>query len=175
MARRVQHLAHRAGFHNLSVPQHHHVVGHAFDNAQVVGDEEHGGSMAGLEVPDEVQNFFLNVGIQRGGGLVANQQRRLPGHGHGNHNPLPLSAAEFVGIALGQILGGGELHLLQPLHGPQPGLLAGGAQSRPDGLRHLFATPHGGIQGRHGLLEHHGHALTGKLPVCPSEVGIGGK
>ena len=170
--RTVQHVLGGAGLHGNPFPQNAHAVRNALDHAQVVGDEQDGRAVLLLKLLNEFQYFLLHVGVQGGGGLVAHQKRRLASHGQSNHHALALAAAELVGVALGQFLGLGKLHLIQPFHRSFSRLFSRHTKGNPKGFCYLFAAAHGGVERRHGFLEHHGHARSVEGELVPRHLGL---
>ncbi len=67
-------------------------VGHLADDAEVVGDPQHGHAEARLQVLQQLQHLGLDGDVERGGGLVRDEQLRLIGERHGDHHPLALAA-----------------------------------------------------------------------------------
>ena len=65
-----------------------------------MADEQHGQTALVAQVAHQFQDGFLHGNVQRGGGLVGNEQGRLAGHSHCDHDPLFLSAADLVRIGL---------------------------------------------------------------------------
>jgi len=52
-----------------------------------------------LKIDQEVDNLGLNRDVQRGDGFITDYDLGVEGQGTGDADALPLSAAEFVGIA----------------------------------------------------------------------------
>ena len=106
-----QHLLGFAAFHHPAGVHNVHPAAHLADDAQVVGNQQHGGAHLPVHVPDELHNLGLDGHIQRGGGLVGDEQLRLVHQGHGNHHTLAHAAGEPVGILVVQALHIGQAHL----------------------------------------------------------------
>ncbi len=93
-------------------------------------------------------------------GSSAIKQRWPIHHGHGDHDPLALTAGELVGIAASAPVGVVDSHRAQGFHSAAPGVgLADMTAAVPgmcqDGLGNLVADPHHRIERGHGLLEDH--------------------
>lgn len=64
-----------------------------------MGDEQHGHAQALLQILEQDENLRLNGDVERGGGFVGDQQRRLIGQCHGDHHALALTVRELARIA----------------------------------------------------------------------------
>ena len=101
--------------------------GHAFDEAghqgEVVGDPEDGHAETLLQTVQQLHDLRLDGRVERGGGLIGDQEARLAGDGHGGKNPLPLTPRELVRIAretilrVGNVDEGQKLDRADPAHG----------------------------------------------------------
>ena len=67
------------------------VPGH---QAHVVGDENHGEAALLAQALDELEYLRLDRDVDRSGGFVGDEQLRLAGQRHGNHDALAHSAAQ---------------------------------------------------------------------------------
>lgn len=65
-------------------------------------DKKKGDSGALAQLLQKLDNGPLGRDIESRNGLVAEKKTRLGGEGAGDANPLPLAAAEFVGITVQQ-------------------------------------------------------------------------
>ena len=84
---------HRVGRLDLSPGVHdHHAVGSAGDHPHVVRDQDDPHAELALEPVEQLQDLGLDRHVERGGGLVGDQQLRVAGEGHGDHHPLAQSA-----------------------------------------------------------------------------------
>ena len=129
-------------------------------NAQIVGDHDDGHAQFLLEGLHQLQNLGLNGHVQSGGGLVGDQNIRLTGQSHGDHNPLAHTAGELEGILLHPLFRLVDVNQPQHFHGPIPGLLLVAAGVQGDGLHQLVADGVGGVQGGHGVLEDNGDLVA---------------
>jgi len=142
---------------------HQHLVGNLGHHAHVVRDEQHRTALLALQLGDQAQDFLLRGHIQRGGRLIANQQRRFEDHRHRDHDALTLPPAQLVRKTAQHALGLGQLDALE--HAQDLGAALG---RRPVGVRgqqfvDLIAATHDRVEGRHRLLEHHAHGLAAQL------------
>ena len=110
----------------------------------------------------QLQNLGLNGHVQSGGRLVGNQDVRLAGQGHGDHDPLTHTAGELVGVLLHPFFRLVDVDQPQHFHGPLPGLLFVAARVQQNRFHQLVADGVGGVQGGHGILKNNGD------PVAPN-------
>ncbi len=157
MTRLVENLGAVAFFHGLAVVHDEHAVGHFRHHAHIVGDEDDRHVHFFLQLADKLKYLRLNGHVERGGGLVGNEQGRLAREGHGDHDALAHPARKLVGIAFQHLFGLGDAHQLK--HPQGFGLRLGAAEAlmEHDRLGHLH--PHGedGVERGHGLLKNHGN------------------
>jgi hypothetical protein len=106
---------------------------------------------------DQLQDLRLDGDVQRGGGFVGDQQRRLAGQRHGDHHALAHAARQLVRVAVQHRLGFRNTDLLQ--HAQRLGARGRGvlALVLADRFGDLVAGGEDRIQGGHRLLEDHGH------------------
>jgi hypothetical protein len=75
-----------------------------------VGDEQDGERRCWrLRSRRRFEDLGLDGDVERGGGLVGDEQARVAGEGHGDHDALALAAGELVGVFGEQAFGVGEL------------------------------------------------------------------
>ena len=121
---------------------------------QVMGDEEVGDAALFLEVAQQVQHLRADGHIQRGDGLIRDDEFRLHDQGAGNADALALAAGELVGEAGGKFRQ--QTHIQQRL--TDFFLPLGGGQVGPDvhqALAHDVADLGALVQGGLGVLEDH--------------------
>ena len=94
-----------AGLDDLARLHHRDAVGDAADDAEVVGDEEHPHALGLLHLGEEVEDLGLDGDVERGGGLVGDQDVGAVGQRHGDHHPLALAAGELVRVGGEPLLG----------------------------------------------------------------------
>ncbi len=117
-------LLHRRRLDHLAVAHHMHLVGYLGDDRQVMGDQQHPhiGLLGGAH--HQLQHLGLDGVIQRGGGLVGNQQGRLARHRNGQHHTLAHAARELERVILQQLRRPGQAHAGQQVNGLGPALAA---------------------------------------------------
>ena len=138
--RREQALRGR-GLHDLPDVHHIHAVADVEDHREVVGDEQVREPELPLEVFQEIQDLGLDAHVERGRGLVEDDELRVQREGPGDPDPLPLPAAELVREPV-QVLGvqadprqegrhpGADLAARQPPSGPHEWAAANLARPR---------------------------------------------
>ena len=96
----VEHLARRSLLDQLAGVQHADAVAHLRDHAEVVADEQQRRVELGAQRRDQVEHLGLDGRVERGRRLVEDQQRRLGGERHRDHDALEHAARELVRIAV---------------------------------------------------------------------------
>ena len=81
------------------------------------------GANSSRSADDEVEHLGLDRGVEPGGRLVEDQQRRVLRQRHRDHDALLHAARELVRVAAHDAVGVGDLHLAQDLPGPLVRLL----------------------------------------------------
>ena len=109
-----ENFLHRALFHDHTAVQDGHTVADLFHHAHLVGDDHHGDAQLLVDVLDQGQDGMSGVGVQRTGGLVAQQHLGVGGQGAGNGNALLLAAGQLGGVGVCLV---GQAHHLQQLFG----------------------------------------------------------
>ncbi len=129
-------------------------VGEAGDDAEVVGDQEDRGAGAVPDPLEHVEDLGLEGDVERGGGLVGDEEGGVVGEGHGEHGPLAHPAGELVRVLLGAAAGVGDADQVE--EGDDPLGPLGGARAVVDldRLPDLRADGDDGVQRREGVLEH---------------------
>ena len=84
--------------HRAARVHHHHPVGEVGHHTDIVGDQDHRAGQPPLHVRQDFEHLGLNRGVERGGRLVGDQDRRFHGDRHGDHHPLAHPAGEFVRV-----------------------------------------------------------------------------
>ena len=104
--------------------EHAHAVAHLPDDPEVVADEEHGRAQFRLQAGDEIEHLGLDGGVEARRRLVEDQQRRVGGERHRDHDALLHAAGELMGVAAHDGAGIGDLDARERLTRPV-GRLAG--------------------------------------------------
>ena len=100
-------------------------VAHLVDDPQVVGDQDQRHPDLPLQRFDQAQNLRLHGHVERGRGLIGDQQTRAAGDGHGDHHPLAHAAGKLVGKGVQDQIRQGDSHLIQQFQTPSAGLAGG--------------------------------------------------
>ena len=98
---------------NLPVLHHHDAIGHIGDDTHIVGDQDDAGLDAMPQITHEIKDFGLHRHIQRGGGLIGNEQPGIQGQCLRDHRALTLPTGKLMGVMLDPLLGLGHVHQLQ--------------------------------------------------------------
>ena len=120
-----------------------------------MGDQDHRHAEISAQIGQKLHDLRLNRHVQRGGGLVRDQQARAAQQRHRDHHPLPHPAREFVRIKPHPPLGIGDADGVQHPHGLGHGFAFRQALVQDQHLGHLVRDPHIGIQRGHRVLEDH--------------------
>ena len=102
--------------HHFTKVHHGDSVGNVPHNQQIVGDEQIGQTHFILQLVKHIDDLGLNGHVQSGHRLIADHELGLHGQGPGDADALPLTAGEFVGIAVGVL--GVQAHLRHQLQNP---------------------------------------------------------
>jgi hypothetical protein len=108
--RRGEHGFGGARFDLVAAVHHEHAVGNFGHHAHVVRDEEHAHAHLLLQLADELKDLRLDRHVERGGGLVGDQELRLAGERHRDHHALAHAARELVRKAVEHVARFGNAH-----------------------------------------------------------------
>ena len=125
-----------------------------------MGDEHDGGAVFLLQIVHQPQNLRLNGHVQSGGRLVGNQNVGLTGKSHGDHDTLPHTAGQLVGILLGNCLRVRDLHRFQHLDALGGGFLLAHALMDDERLGQLLLHAEHRVQAGHGFLKNNGNSVA---------------
>ena len=120
MLRRGEDLLDRPLLDDLAAVHHADDVGDAADDAEIVGDEQHAHAEPGADFGQQRQDLGLHRDVERGGRLVRDQQIRLVGERHRDHDALALAAGQLMRIALQPGFGIGNADLRQQFERARP-------------------------------------------------------
>ena len=155
---------HRALLRHLALIQNGYPVTDLLDNVHLVGDDHHGDAQVLIELLQQGEDGDGGVGVQRGGGLVAQQDLGIRGKGPGNGNPLLLPAGQLGGIGLLLVL---QSHDLQQV----PGLLHGvGPLCADEFKREADVVQGGALHEQVKVLEDHADRLPGLPQVLVAQL-----
>ncbi|TVM31418.1 hypothetical protein DQK91_18665 [Oceanidesulfovibrio marinus] len=96
MGRVAKHVLGRTGLHEHAAKHDRYLVGQGPDRGQIVGDIEVGHAVPFLELVELAENLGLDRAVQRGHGLVRDDQLRLQRHGPRQADALSLPAGHLV-------------------------------------------------------------------------------
>ena len=105
------------------------------------------------EVLEQLEDLGLDHHVERGRGLVADDDRRIAGEGHRDHRPLAHAARQLVRVGVAALASGcrrGRAARRARLRAASGGL----AEPRLDRLGDLVADAADRVQGVHRALEH---------------------
>ena len=160
MLRIGEDLFHLAFLDDLAGLHHIYALGHLADDAQVVGDEQHGHAHLFAQIGEKLQDLRLDGDIEGGGRFVGDQQFGLVGERHGDHHALTLAARQFVRIGTEPLFRFMDADFLKQFEDALPGA---GVVHAAVQLQDLADLPLDGVQRvqrRHGLLEDDGDAVA---------------
>ncbi len=153
-----------AGFQHFAVLHDNHAFGVARHHRQVVADHQHRRVVFAGQVHHQFQHVALHHGVQRGGGLVGNQQRRLQQHYRGQHHALAHAAGKLVRPSVHRPFRVADAHAAQHFKNTLAALRGRHrAAMQFQAFVQLPADGHGRVQRRHGFLEHHADAGAAQL------------
>jgi hypothetical protein len=159
----VQHLLSRPLLDQAAVLHHGDAVGNLGHHAEVMGDEDHPHALLALQFADQRQDLRLRGDVQRGGGLVGDQDVGLQRKRHRDHRALALAARQLVRVGLQDLLRVGQVHRGQQF---QHARTAGSAVTRAVDLQHLVdlrTDAQHRVQRRHRLLKDHRDAVAAQV------------
>ena len=96
-----------AGLHDVDA------LGHLAHDAEVVGDEQHGHAHLALQLLQELEDLRLDGDVEGRRRLVGDQQVRLVGECHGDHDALTLSARQLMRKRVEALFGIADADLVQ--------------------------------------------------------------
>ena len=123
MRGRLKNIALGAKFHQIAGIHHRNPVADLRNYREIVRDEKHSQAELGAEFCQQVENLSLDGDIERGSGLVGNQQLRAIDDGHGDYDALAHAAGELVRIITGATIGVRDGDVLHGLEGALPGFV----------------------------------------------------
>ena len=157
----------RAVFDHSAAVHHQHAIHMAGDHAEVMRNEDQAHRALAHEFPNQLQDLACHGHVQRGGGLIGNQQGRLAGQGHGNGDALALAARKLVWIGIDPPCRLRNAHPVEQFDGALARLCSLHATVQAQGLGHLIANGVNWVQCRHRLLEDHADAVASNAAQRP--------
>jgi hypothetical protein len=147
-------------FHLFAGVHDQYAVGHLSNDTEIVGDYDHGHVEFGLETSEQVKHLGLDGDVERGRGLVGDEQRRVEGDRHGDHGSLAHTAGELVRVIVNATFGGRDPDEVQELDGPLSRRSAGHRVVRSDRFYDLPAHPVQRVEAGRWVLKDHGDLGT---------------
>src|SRR6266567_7540437 len=163
MPRRTEQLGDRRFLHLAARIHHHDAFGDFGYHAEVVGDEDDGGTDPLLEVGHEIEDLRLDGDVERGGRLIRDQELRAAGERNGDHDALAHAAGQLVRILACAPARLGDADKAEHLHHALLDALAAEPLMQPQGLGDLAADGEDRIEARHRLLEDHADIVAADL------------
>jgi hypothetical protein len=130
----------RASLDDAPLVHDRDMVGHVAHDAEVVSDQQHRHAALALQAAQELQDLRLHRHVECRRRLVGDQQIRVVGQRHGDHDALALSARQLVRIALKPAFRIGDAHLGKQLDGAGAGGLIAHRLVQLENLADLPAT-----------------------------------
>ena len=144
-------------FDDIAAIHHDDVARYPGDGAQIMADIEQRhialfgqGDQQGIDARGD-------TGVERGSGLVGDQQGRIAGKCRGDQHALALPARELVGILRQPRFGLGHADLVEQLEHAAAGLAAIETAMQQQRFGNDVADPLERVEGAERLLEHHGN------------------
>jgi hypothetical protein len=147
-----------AAFDHRAAVHHQHALHGVGHHAQVVADQQQAHAVLAHQFGDQVQHLALDGHVQRGGGLVGDQQVGPAGQRDGDHHALALAARELVRVGVEPLARPAAAARAAagaaPRHAPRRAQALVQAQRLGDLPAHRVQR----VQRRHRLLEDHADA-----------------
>ena len=148
---------------HLAQVHHRDAVGDVLNDRKVMRNEQVRGTEAVLQVLEQVQNLRLDGDVERGNGLVADDELRLERERAGDADTLALTAGKLMRVTVDVLRV--EAHDVEELaHGLHALLLRAHVVDR-HGLRHDLADGHTRVQARIWILEDELHVAAHLLEL----------
>ena len=139
------------------------VVGDLGDDAEVVGDHDDRRVELLLELQHQVQDLRLRRHVERGRGLVGDQEVGLVDQRHRDHHALPHPTRELVRIVVDSLVGAGDSDCLKQLERPLTSFGPRDVAVEQHGLVELLADRVHRVQRRHRILEDHRDVVASQV------------
>ena len=121
MLRPAEDRARRTELNELAGVHHPDAVAQTGDDAEVVGHEQQAHPLFAPEVVEQAQDLGLDDDVERGRGLVGQQQGRACRERHRDVDPLAHPAAKLVGVGGRASRRVADPDALHHLEGARPG------------------------------------------------------
>ena len=111
----VEHLVAGALLHDPTGVHHADPITQRADDAEVVGDQQHGGVALLAQRANEIEHLGLHRGIETGGRLVEHEELRVASQRHGDDHTLLHATGQLERIAIHHACRVGDSHPPQRL------------------------------------------------------------
>jgi hypothetical protein len=145
------------------VAHHDDVVGDVGDDAHVMRDDQHGRVEPVSQVAHEVEDLGLHRDVERGRGLVGDQQLRVARDRLCDHGALTLPARQLVRVGVERLQRVGEVDEVQQFQCAFTCPARRHAEVDAQRLDDLEPDRVDGVEGGHRLLEDHGDLAAADL------------
>ena len=159
----VEHALGAALLDDLALGHDADPVGHLAHHAEVVGDQQERHVETLLEFVQKLEDLRLYGDVQCRRRFVRDQKIRFVGKRHRDHDALPLTPGEFVGIGTETLGRVGQCHHVEQLQGALAGGAFAHAPMYEEDLAELLLDGVQRIERGHRLLEHHADAFAADL------------
>ncbi len=160
MARMLKEQFARGGLDDASSIHDVDLIAHFRDYGEIVGNKNDGGAEFLLSIADEIENLFLHGNIERGSGLVTNQQFGARDEGHRDHDALSHTAGKFVRVAVHAFFGIVNADLSESIDGTVECLFSRDTEVNFEWFDELGRDFQVGVERSHRVLEYHADAFA---------------
>ena len=157
---RLEDFPHGRMLLHLPVAHHDDLVGDLADQRQVVRDEQQRHGVTFLQACQQLEDLLLDRDVECRGRLVCDQQLRLAGDRHRDHDPLLLATGQMVRVGRDAQVRVRDADLVQQLDRPGAGRTPPETEVQAQRFADLVADGQHGIQRGHRLLENHRDVLA---------------
>jgi hypothetical protein len=147
-------------FDDLAGIHHRDFVADLGDYAEIVGDQDDRRTARRLQFAHQIEDLRLQGHVERGGGLVRDQQPGIAGQRHRDHHALAHAARELVRIFVDAPLRRRDMDAAQQFDRALTRVALRAAAMAQDGLDDLIADGKTRIERCHRLLENHRQAIS---------------
>ena len=155
MPRAVEHRVGRALLGDARGIHDDDAVGIAGNHAEIVGNDDERDVELARQILHQLENLRLDGDVERGGGLVGDDQLGIAGKPDRDHHTLPHAARELMRVLIEPPLRIGDADQLQEFDCARLRFRVGHAEMDLQRLFYLKADREDRVQRRHRLLEDH--------------------
>src|ERR1035437_147038 len=155
VTRRLEDLSGRSILDNLAGIRDGNGLCHFGDDCKVMGDNENGHTQFLLQSAHQVEDLRLDGDIKRRRGFIRDQELRVRGQCHGNHDPLAHATAHFMRVLAEAPFGLGDADQVKHLDRSLLRLSIIDLLMQGNGLTDLITNRVNRIERCHGFLEDH--------------------